>query len=137
MTKATVLKDAILVHGDAVQDLTERVVELKQECEAVKRDFEAEKSLTRRLRTETNALENIKNKYKTDIKDEIIKKFRIESTWKFLDDMEMTIINYLIIQAKSNVVKTNERYNKELQLFKVSICYIITDVSMFVIIMYY
>lgn len=119
MTKAKMLKKAILVHGNLMQDLAKRVTEIKIESEAIKNDYEEEKLLARHLRAEVITLKNTIQKYKLDIKDEMIKKFKIEKNWKFLDDMEMTIINYMIILAKSSVEKTKARYTKEINMIKV------------------
>lgn len=120
MAKAKMLKKAILVHGNLLRDLVKRVTELKKESEAIKNDYEKEKLLARHLRAEVITLTNVIKKYKIDIKDEMIKKFKIENNWKFLDDMEMTIINYMIILAKSSVEKTKARYMKKINMIKVS-----------------
>lgn len=119
MTKAKLLENSILVYGNIMQVLTNRVAELKKEREDIKDVYKDEKSLAKQLRTEITAMEHVLKKYKVAIKDEMIKKFRMETDWSFLDDMEMAIINYMIIQAKSNADETKERFTKEIKSLEV------------------
>lgn len=113
------LQNSILVYGNVMQVLTNRVTELKKEKQDIKITYKDEKLLAKQLRTEINAMEHILKKYKVAIKDEMIKKFRMEMDWRFIDDMEMAIINFMIIQAQSNVNKTKECFVKEIKSLEV------------------
>lgn len=104
-----------------MQVLTNRVAELKKEIDDIKDTFKDEKLLAKQLRTDINRMEHVLKKMKVAIKDEMIKKFKMETSWSFLDDMEMAIINCMIIQAKSNTEETKERFIKEIKLLEVSI----------------
>lgn len=113
------LQSSILVYGNVMQVLTNRVTELKKEKQEIKIIYKGEKLLAKQLRTEINIMEHILKKYKVAIKDEMIKKFRMEMDWRFVDNMEMAIINYMIIQAQSNANKTKECFVKEIKLLEV------------------
>lgn len=119
MTKANMLNSSILVYGNVMQVLTNRVTELKKEREEIIDTYKNEKLIAKQLRAEINVMEHILKKYKVAIRDEMIKKFKIETDWNFLDDMEMAIINYMIIQAKSHTEETKENFIKEIKLLKV------------------
>lgn len=120
-TKATFFDKAILVHGNIMQDLTNRVTELKKEKKDIKEKYKEEKLHAKMLRTEINEMEHVLKKYKVAIKDEMMKKFRMETDWNFLDNMEMAIINQMIIQTKSNAEEMKEHFIKEIDSLKVSI----------------
>lgn len=113
------LQSSILVYGNVMQVLTNRVTELKKEKHDIKITYKSEKLLAKQLRTEINAMEHILKKYKVAIKDEMMKKFRMEMDWKFVDDMEMAIINFMIIQTQSNANKTKECFAKEIKSLEV------------------
>lgn len=119
MIKAKLLKSSILIHGNGLQVLTNRVTELKKEKQDIKNKYKEEIFVAKQLRTEINVMEHILKKYKTIIKDEMIKKFRMETDWSFINDMEMAIINYMIIQAQSNSEETKECFIKEVKLLEV------------------
>lgn len=120
MTNAKLLENSILIYGNIMQVLTNRVTELKKEREDIADTFKNEKLLSKQFRAEINMMEQLLKKYKVAIKDEMIKKFRIESNWHFIDNMEMAIINYMIIQAKSNAGDMKERFAKEEKSLEVS-----------------
>lgn len=103
-----------------MQVLTNRVSELKKEINDIKYTYKDEKLLAKQLRTEINVMEHALKTIKVSIRDEMIKKFRMETDWSFLDDMEMSIINCMIIQAKSSAEETKERFAKEVKLLEVS-----------------
>jgi len=109
----------VLVIGNVTQDLANRVTELKKETESIKLEYKNETLNAKQLRTEINAMEQILKSYKVAIKDEMMKKLKIETDWSFLDDMEMTIINYMIIQAKSRTKETKEHFITEIKLLEV------------------
>lgn len=113
------LQSSILVYGNVMQVLTNRVTELKKEKQDIKITYKSEKLLAKQLRTEINTMEHILKKYKVAIKDEMMKKFRMEMDWKFVDDMEMAIINFMIIQTQSNANKTKECFAKEIKSLEV------------------
>lgn len=119
MIKAKLLESSILIHGNVLQVLTNRVAELKKEKQDIKNKYKEEISVAKQLRTEINVMEHILKKYKTTIKDEMIKKFRMETDWNFMNDMDMAIINYMIIQAQSNSEETKECFIKEVKLLEV------------------
>lgn len=120
MTKAKLLKTSVLVYGNVMQILTNRVIELKKEKEDINKIYKDEKLLAKQLHKEINMMETILKKYKVAIKDEIMNKFRLETNWNFLDNMEMDIINYMIIQAKSNAGEMREHLIKEVKLLEVN-----------------
>jgi len=115
------LKSCILLYGNVMQDLTNRVMELKKEEKEIIYTFKIEKIAAKQFRTEITKMENILKSYKIAIKDEMIKKFKIETDWNFLDEMEMTIINYMIIKSKSKAKDTKERFVREIRLLEVPI----------------
>lgn len=120
MTKAKLLKNSILVYGNVMQVLMSRVAELKEERKDIKKTYKNERSLAKQLRTEINMAEHVLKNYKVAIKDELMKKFSMETEWNFLDDMEMAIINCMIIEAKSNAEEIEERFIKEVKCLEVS-----------------
>lgn len=124
MTKAKLLKNCILLYGNVMQDLTNRVMELKKEEKEIMYTLKNEKVVAKQFCTEITKMENILKSYKIAIKDEMIKKFKIETDWNFLDEMEMTIINYMIIKSKSKAKDTKERFVREIRLLEVPIYYI-------------
>lgn len=119
MCKAQLQNSSVLVNGNVMQVLANRVTELKKETDDIKYEYTSEKLNAKQLRTEINAMEQILKNYKVAIRDEMIKKFRIETDWSFLDDMEMAIINYMIVQAKSRPEETKERFINETKLLEV------------------
>jgi len=121
MTKAKLLKSCILLYENVMQDLTNRVMELKKEEKEIIYTFKNEKVVAKQFRTEITKMENILKSYKIAIKDEMIKKFKIETDWNFLDEMEMTIINYMIIKSKSKAKDTKEHFVQEIRLLEVLI----------------
>lgn len=120
MVKAKLLKNSILVYGNVMQILMNRVAELKEERIDIKKTYKNERTLAKQLRTEINMTEHVLKNYKVAIKDELMKKFRMETEWNFLDDMEMAIINCMIIEAKSNAEEIEERFIKEVKRLEVS-----------------
>lgn len=120
MAKAKLLKNSILVYGNVMQVLMNRVAELKEERKDIKKMYKNERLLAKQLRTEISMEEHVLKNYKVAIKDELMKKFRMETEWNFLDDMEMAIINCMIIEAKSNAEEIEERFIKEVKFLEVS-----------------
>ncbi|XP_022179157.1 uncharacterized protein LOC111039821 isoform X2 [Myzus persicae] len=118
MTKAKLLKCCILLYVNVMQDLTNRVMELKKEEKEIIHTLKNEKLVAKQFRTEITKMENILKNYKVAIKDEMIKKFKIETDWNFLDEMEITIINYMIIKSKSKAKDTKERFVQEIRLLE-------------------
>lgn len=121
MNKAKLLRNCILLYGNVMQDLTNRVTELKKEEKEIIYIFKNEKLVAKQFRTEITKMENILKNYKIAIKDEMIKKFKIETDWNFLDEMEITIINYMIINSKSKAKDTKEHFVQEIRLLEVCI----------------
>lgn len=119
MAKAKLLKNSILVYGNVMQVLMNRVAELKEERKDIKKTYKNERSLAKQLRTEINMAEHVLKNYKIAIKDELMKKFKMETEWNFLDDMEMAIINCMVIEAKSNAEEIEERFIKEVKCLEV------------------
>ncbi|XP_015370284.1 PREDICTED: uncharacterized protein LOC107166226 [Diuraphis noxia] len=118
ITKDKLLKSCILLYGNVMQDLTNRVMDLKKEEKDIIYTFKNEKLVAKQFRTEIIKMENILKSYKIAIKDEMIKKFKIETDWNFLDEMEMTIINYMIIKSKSKAKDTKESFIQEIRLLE-------------------
>ncbi|CAI6355931.1 unnamed protein product [Macrosiphum euphorbiae] len=52
------------------------------------------------------------------IKDEMIKKFKTVTNWNSLDQMEMTIIDYMIIKSKSEAKDSKERFILEIKILE-------------------
>lgn len=125
MTKVKLLKSCIVLYGNVMQDLTNRVMELKKEKREIIYTLKNEKLVAKQFCTEITKMENILKSYKIAIKDEMIKKFKIETDWNFLDEMEMTIISYMIINSKSKTKDTKEYFLREIRLLEVSIPIII------------
>lgn len=119
MTKAKLIKNLILINGNVMQDLVNRVIELKKETEEIQKTFKKEKLKSKWSRTEVAKLKLDLKNYKVAIKDEILKKFKTIANWNFIDDMERTLINYMIICTNSNAKEITERYTKEMELLKV------------------
>lgn len=103
-----------------MEDLEKKVNELKKGGKMLDYQYAKEKLLAKHLRTDIILLNDVVKKYRTDIKDEIMNKFKTEKNWSFIDHMEMTIINYMIIQANSSVPKTKEAYTNKNKLLKVN-----------------
>ncbi|XP_025191573.1 uncharacterized protein LOC112591851 [Melanaphis sacchari] len=118
MTKAKLLKNCIVLYGNVMQDLTNRVMELKKEKKEIINTFKNEKLVAKQFRMEITKMENILKSYKIAIKDEMIKKFKIETDWNFLDEMEMTIIDFMIINSKSKAKDTKECFLREIRLLE-------------------
>lgn len=119
ISKNQLWKSSVLLMGNVMQDLANRVPELEKETEGIKLEYKSEKLIAKQLRTEINAMEHVLKTYKVAIKDEMMKKFRIETDWSFLDDMEMAIINYMIAQAKSRTKETMDHLLTETKLLDV------------------
>lgn len=114
------LEKTILIDGSVMEDLEKKIIELKKGGEKLEYQYAKEKLLAKHLRTDIILLNDVVKKYRMDIKDEIMKKFKTEKNWSFIDHMEMTIINYMIIQANSNVTITKEAYTNKNKLLKVN-----------------
>eukprot|EP00102_Acyrthosiphon_pisum_P018899 XP_016656109.1 PREDICTED: centromere-associated protein E [Acyrthosiphon pisum] len=95
MTKAKLLKSCILLYGNVMQDLTNRVMELKKEEKEIIYTLKNEKVVAKQFRTEITKMENI-----------------------LKNEMEMTIINYMIIKSKSKAKDTKERFVREIRLLE-------------------
>lgn len=119
MTNAESLESAILVYGNIMQVLPNRVAELKKERQDIRDTYNNEKLLAKQLHTEINKMEHVLKKYKVAIKDEMIKKFKMETDWSFVDNMEMAVINYMIIQVQSNADERKEHFIRDIKLLEV------------------
>jgi len=119
ITKAKSLKNSILLYGNVVQDLSNRAAELKKEEKEIINILKKEKLCAKKDRIEIVKMENDLKNIKIAIKDEIKKKFKTETNWSFLDEMEMTIIDYMIIKSKSEAKDSKERFNRELRILEV------------------
>lgn len=119
ITKAKSLKSSILLYGNVVQDLTNRAAELKKEEKEIINMLKKEKLCAKKDRIEIVKMENDLKNIKIAIKDEMIKKFKTETKWSFLDEMEMTIIDYMIIKSKSEAKDSKERFIRELRILEV------------------
>jgi len=121
MTKAKSLKSSILLYGNVIQDLSNRAPELQKEEKVIMDIFKKEKSCAKKDRIEIAKMESILKNIKISIKDEMIKKFKTETNWKFLDEMEMTIIDYMIIKSKTEAQDLKDRFIQEIKILEVSI----------------
>lgn len=120
MSNVKVLEKTILMDGKAMEGLEKRMIELKKGGDKLEYRYAKEKLLAKQLRTDIILLSDVVKKYRIDIKDEIMNKFKTEKSWNFIDHMEMTIINYMIIQANSSVATTKEAFTKKNELLKVN-----------------
>jgi len=119
ITKAKSLKNSILLYGNVIQDLSNRAAELKKEEKEIINILKIEKLCAKKDRIEIAKMENDLKNIKIAIKDEMIKKFKTETKWSFLDQMEMTIIDYMIIKSKSEAKDSKERFIRELGILEV------------------
>lgn len=119
MTKAKSLKNSILLYGNVIQDLSNRATELKKEEKEIIHILKNEKLCAKKDRIEIAKMENVLKNIKISIKDEIIKKFKTETNWKFLDEMEMTIIDYMIIKSKSESQDLKDHFIQEIRILEV------------------
>lgn len=119
ITKAKSLKSSILLYGNVIQDISNRAVELKKEEKEIRNILKKEKLCAKKDRIEIVKMENDLKNIKTAIKNEMIKKFKIETKWSFLDQMEMTIIDYMMIKSKSETKDSKERFIRELRILEV------------------
>jgi len=119
ITKAKSLKSSILLYGNVVQDLSNRAAELKKEEKEIINILKKEKICAKKDRIEIVKMENDLRNIKIAIKDEMIKKFKTQTKWSFLDEMEMTIIDYMIIKSKSEAKDSKERFIRELRILEV------------------
>lgn len=106
-----------------MQDLKYRVTELKKETDKIETMYKKEQLKAKWSRTEITKTKLELKKYKVAIKDEIMKKFKTVANWSFIDDMERTIISYMIINANSSAADITERFTKEIKLLKVLLLY--------------
>ncbi|XP_015370377.1 PREDICTED: uveal autoantigen with coiled-coil domains and ankyrin repeats-like [Diuraphis noxia] len=118
MTKAKSLKNSILLYGNVIQDLSNRAAELKKEEKEVINNLANEKLCAKKDRIEIAKMENVLKNIKISIKDEMIKKFKTETNWKFLDEMEMTIIDYMIIKSKSESQNLKNHFIQEIRILE-------------------
>ncbi|CAH1730872.1 unnamed protein product [Aphis gossypii] len=118
ISKAKSLKTSILLYGNVLQDLSKRTVELKREEKDIIKTLKKEKLCAKKDRIEIAKMENVLKNIKTAIKDEMVKKFKTEMDWKFLDQMEMTIIDYMIINSKTDARDTKKRFIHELKILE-------------------
>jgi len=119
ITKAKSLKNSILLYGNVIQDLSNRAAELKKEEKEIINILKTEKICAKKDRIEIAKMENDLRNIKIAIKDEMIKKFKTVKNWSFLDQMEMTIIDYMIIKSKSEAKDSKERFIRELKILEV------------------
>lgn len=121
MDKVKSLENTIILSENVMEVLENRVSELKIEKKDIDNTFKEKKLHAKLLRKEINIMnEDVKN-YKVAIKDEIMNKFGSRSGWKFVNDMEMAIIDYMIMKNKPIQNKTENRFVKEISLLKVSV----------------
>lgn len=120
MAKVKVLKNAILVNGHVMETLENRVSELKIEKKNIIYAHKDERLQAKKLHIEINKINDDVKRYKLAIKDEILKKCGMRKSWKFIDEMEVAIINYMIAQVPINEKEIREPFNKNIKLLKVS-----------------
>jgi hypothetical protein len=95
------------------------MVEYKKEIKDLKDMFNEEQKTVYNLSAERKKLKCVLSSVKEVLKTEISNKFRWETDWGFLDDMEMAIIDTMILNHKSKIninMNTNQRIVKELQV---------------------
>lgn len=123
MAKVQTLENTIIISEDVIQVLENRVSELKIERKDIVDTFKETKLHAKLLRKEINMMiEDVKN-YKVAIKDAIMNKLGSRSGWKFINDMEMAIIDYMIVKNKPIAKTTENSFVKEISLLKVSVQY--------------
>jgi len=113
MNKIHSWTNSVLVCENVMQVLANRVTELKKETELIERERTNGTTVAKQLRAEINAMKQVLKNHEVAIRDEMLKKFNVETDWSFVDDMEMAIINYMIVQANSPAEMTKERFAKE------------------------
>ncbi|XP_029341420.1 cilia- and flagella-associated protein 44-like [Acyrthosiphon pisum] len=118
ITKAKLLKDSILLYGNVIQDLSNRASELKKEEKEIVNILKKEKLCAKKDRIEIAKMEIDLRNIKIAIKDEMFKKFKTVTNWNFIDQMEMTIIDYMIIKSKSEAKDSKERFIRELKILE-------------------
>lgn len=119
MANGKSLKSCILIYGNVMQDLSNRVMELKKEEKELLSNINDEKLVAKQYRIEIPKMENVLKNIKIAIKDEMIKKFKTEKVWSFLDKIEITIINYMITKHTSKAKEKKEQYIQELRILEV------------------
>ncbi|XP_050423055.1 cilia- and flagella-associated protein 44 [Adelges cooleyi] len=115
MTKAKLLSNSILVMANVMQNMKSRRLALEREKKEIKEKMKELMLHSRRLNIDIEYLREIYKNCHIDIKDEMITKFRMIIS---LDDMEMTIIKYMITQAKSNADELKSQFNKQIDTLK-------------------
>lgn len=80
--------------------MEENFIDYTKEIEALKTISKKLILVTTKDREIRRNVKKVLNSYKEDLKFEIKKKFITETDWDFLDEMEMTIIDYMIIWYK-------------------------------------
>lgn len=118
MKGAKVLSKAVLVYGNIMQTMTTRVTALEKERKGIKESYKKLMLHSKRLRIDLNFMQDTYKKCQVAIKDEMVKKFKMLLN---LDHMEMTVIKYMITKAKYNANDLKEQFNREIDVFKVTI----------------
>lgn len=125
MAKVQSLENVIFVSEDIMQILENRVTELKIERKEIVNAHKEQKFRVKMLRNEINLInEEVKN-YKVAIKDQILNRLGSRMGWKFINDMEMAIIDYMIILSKPIARKTENDLINETTILKVILLYTI------------
>lgn len=125
MDKVQSLENVIVISKDVMQILENRVSELKIERKEIVNAHKEQKLRVKMLRKEINLInEDVKN-YKIAIKDEILNRLGSRMGWKFINDMEMAIIDYMIILSKPMAKNTETDLIKETAILKVIVMYTI------------
>lgn len=123
MAKVKLLKNAILVNNNVMQTLENRVSELKVEKKNIIYAHKDERLQARKLRVEINKMNDDVKRCKLAIKDEMVNKFGMKKSWTFIDEMEVAIINYMIVQIPVNEKEIKEPFFKNIKLLRVSAMY--------------
>ncbi|XP_050529600.1 cilia- and flagella-associated protein 44 isoform X1 [Daktulosphaira vitifoliae] len=115
MNEAKVLSKSVLLYGNIMQNITTRVSTLEKERKDVKESYKKLILHSKRLRIDLHHMEENYKKYQIAIKDVMMKKFKMLIN---LDNMEMTVIKYMITKAKYNASDLKEQFNKEIDILK-------------------
>ncbi|VVC29555.1 WD40/YVTN repeat-like-containing domain,WD40-repeat-containing domain,WD40 repeat [Cinara cedri] len=118
MAEVKLLKNSVLVYSNLVKSLMNRVNELKKESEDIQSMHSEEQNNAKKSRKEIIDMNLELKNYKEAIKYEMEKKFKTTASWSFIDNMERTLINYMIICSNSNRDEMIGRSTKEIKLLK-------------------
>lgn len=98
-------EDAILLYGNlgSTLQMTKRLNKYMKEISDLEQTSKNKMLQVKKIRMETKKIEQVLTSQKEILKSVLKNKFKSETEWKFLDDMEMSIIDFMIFQHKSNL----------------------------------